>query len=200
MVILVSFSLKLQPVYVKVQALTPYLHLAAAMLEVLDPEQNSTFTDHYLNIPFDLSKVLFIATANSIDTIPAPLLDRMEVISLPGYTFDEKLHIARTYLLPKQIQEHGLGLDQVSISDEVLLNIIENYTRESGVRNLERTIASIVRFKCVEWADMNEADNADQYNQVVQVEDLENILGASEILNTLKKEICELGVQSILIG
>jgi ATP-dependent Lon protease len=149
------------------------------MLEVLDPEQNSTFTDHYLNIPFDLSKVLFIATANSIDTIPAPLLDRMEVISLPGYTFDEKLHIARTYLLSKQIKEHGLELNQVSISDDVLLNIIENYTRESGVRNLERTIASIVRFKCVEWADLSEVDKADQYNEVVHKDDLENILGVS---------------------
>jgi ATP-dependent Lon protease len=149
------------------------------MLEVLDPEQNSTFTDHYLNIPFDLSKVLFIATANSIDTIPAPLLDRMEVISLPGYTFDEKLRIARTYLLPKQIKEHGLETNQVSIADDVLLKIIENYTRESGVRNLERTIASIVRFKCVEWADLTETDKADQYNEVVQEDDLENILGVS---------------------
>ncbi|CAO3690766.1 unnamed protein product [Umbelopsis ramanniana] len=150
---------------------------AAAMLEVLDPEQNSTFTDHYLNIPFDLSKVLFIATANSIDTIPAPLLDRMEVISLPGYTFDEKLHIARTYLLPKQIKEHGLETNQVSIADDVLLKIIENYTRESGVRNLERTIASIVRFKCVEWADLTDTDKADKYNEVVEEDDLENILG-----------------------
>ncbi|KAM3582128.1 hypothetical protein VKS41_005557 [Umbelopsis sp. WA50703] len=154
---------------------------AAAMLEVLDPEQNSTFTDHYLNIPFDLSKVLFIATANTIDTIPAPLLDRMEVISLPGYTFDEKLHIAKTYLLPKQIREHGLTENQVCISDEVLLKIIENYTRESGVRNLERTIASVVRFKCVEWADLNEADNSDTYNEIVQVDDLENILGVSSM-------------------
>lgn len=149
------------------------------MLEVLDPEQNSTFTDHYLNIPFDLSKALFIATANSTDTIPAPLLDRMEVISLPGYTFDEKLHIARTYLLPKQIREHGLEMNQVSIADDVLLKIIENYTRESGVRNLERTIASIVRFKCVEWADLTETDKADKYNEVVQEDDLENILGVS---------------------
>jgi ATP-dependent Lon protease len=154
---------------------------AAAMLEVLDPEQNSTFTDHYLNIPFDLSKVLFIATANTIDTIPAPLLDRMEVISLPGYTFDEKLHIAKTYLLPKQIREHGLMENQMCISDEVLLKIIENYTRESGVRNLERTIASVVRFKCVEWADLNEADNSDTYNEIVQVDDLENILGVSSM-------------------
>ena len=149
------------------------------MLEVLDPEQNNTFTDHYLNMPFDLSKVLFIATANSVDTIPAPLLDRMELIQIPGYTFEEKLHIARKHLLPKQIMAHGLQLEQVQISDETLLKLAENYTRESGVRNFERKIASLVRAKCVEWAELKEYGKAQEYNAVVSEKHLEGILGVS---------------------
>jgi len=118
---------------------------AAAMLEVLDPEQNSTFMDHYLDINYDLSKVFFIATANSLETIPAPLLDRMEVIQLSGYTTDEKMHIAKNHLLPKQLKEHGLKPDQVEISDDMLTMMIDEYTREAGVRELQRKIAKVLR-------------------------------------------------------
>jgi ATP-dependent Lon protease len=117
---------------------------SSALLEVLDPEQNSTFSDHYIEVPFDLSKVLFIATANRADTIPPPLLDRMEIIELPGYTASEKVRIGREFLLPRQLAEHGLAKDAVALSDEVLLRIVEGYTREAGVRSLERNIASLV--------------------------------------------------------
>jgi len=118
---------------------------ASAMLEVLDPEQNRTFRDHYLDLPFDLSKVLFICTANTVDTVPGALLDRMDVISLSGYTEEEKLGIARRYLVPKQIEAHGLGPDRISISDKALRLVIREYTREAGVRGLERRIADLCR-------------------------------------------------------
>jgi ATP-dependent Lon protease len=118
---------------------------ASAMLEVLDPEQNRTFRDHYLDLPFDLSKVLFICTANTPDTIPGPLLDRMDTISLSGYTEDEKLGIAKRYLLPKQLAAHGLKRSQLAIGVPILRTIIREYTREAGVRNLERRIADVCR-------------------------------------------------------
>jgi ATP-dependent Lon protease len=118
---------------------------ASAMLEVLDPEQHSTFRDHYLDLPFDLSKVLFITTANQLETIPAPLLDRMDVIHLSGYTEDEKLGIARKYLVPKQLDAHGLNSKQVTISEGALRTVIREYTREAGVRNLDRQIAALAR-------------------------------------------------------
>lgn len=118
---------------------------ASALLEVLDPEQNKDFTDHYLEIPFDLSKVMFITTANTTDSIPRPLLDRMEVINVSGYTEEEKVNIAQQYLIPKKIREHGMKEDDLAISEVALRTIINNYTRESGVRNLEREIANICR-------------------------------------------------------
>jgi ATP-dependent Lon protease len=118
---------------------------ASAMLEVLDPEQNKNFRDHYLDLPFDLSKVLFICTANTVDTIPGPLLDRMDIISLTGYTEAEKLGIAKRYLLPKQLEAHGLKRSQLTISDTMLRTIIREYTREAGVRNLERRLADVCR-------------------------------------------------------
>ena len=118
---------------------------ASAMLEVLDPEQNHTFTDHYLEVPFDLSQVMFIATANSVDTIPPALFDRMEIIQISGYTDDEKLNIAKKYLIPKQLISHGMEDKKIIISDKVILDIIHSYTREAGVRNLERQFANICR-------------------------------------------------------
>ncbi len=119
---------------------------SSALMEVLDPEQNNAFRDHYLDVPFDLSKVLFIATANWMDPIPEPLRDRMEIIELAGYTGEEKVHIAHKYLIPKQAQEHGLKVgEQIEFSDEALREIIHSFTREAGVRNLEREVATITR-------------------------------------------------------
>src|SRR6266542_2306903 len=126
---------------------------ASAMLEVLDPEQNRHFRDHYLDLPFDLSKVLFICTANTLDTIPPPLLDRMDVIELSGYTEDEKVGIATRYLIPKQLKAHGVEDSQLSLPEEALRTIIREYTREAGLRNLERQIANLSRKAAREIAE-----------------------------------------------
>lgn len=118
---------------------------ASALLEVLDPEQNFSFTDHYLDVPFDLSKIMFITTANLTDPVPAPLRDRMEVIELPGYTEHEKLEIAKRYLLPRQLRENGIAPKLLKVSDEAILEVVRSYTREAGVRNVERELGAICR-------------------------------------------------------
>jgi ATP-dependent Lon protease len=126
---------------------------SSALLEVLDPEQNATFRDNYLGVPFDLSKVMFIGTANVLDTIPGPLRDRMEVIQLSGYTEQEKMQIARRYLVKRQLEANGLKPEQVEITDETLSAIIRDYTREAGVRNLEREIGSVLRNSAMRIAE-----------------------------------------------
>ena len=146
---------------------------ASAMLEVLDPEQNSTFRDAYLGVPFDLSRVLFIATANQLDTIPGPLRDRMEVVQLSGYTAEEKLAIARSYLVPRQMTANGLAEEQAELPDEALSLIISGYTREAGVRNLEREIGAVFRSAAVRVAEGAEGPIR------IGPEDLPGILGPS---------------------
>ena len=149
---------------------------SSALLEVLDPEQNHTFVDHYLDTPFDLSKVIFLATANQLDTIPAPLLDRMEVVELTGYTIAEKLHIARKHLLPKQIKELGLESYRVQISDEALLRIIGHYTREAGVRDLQRKITTVLR--SISEKVVREIESHAEVSVRIEASMLEEILGA----------------------
>jgi ATP-dependent Lon protease len=157
---------------------------SSALLEVLDPEQNSTFSDHYLDVPFDLSKVLFIATANETETIPAALKDRMEVIELPGYTYEEKLNIAKDHLLPKQITAHGITADHIDVPDETILSMAHGYTREAGVRNLEREIASVCRYVAVlvaKWAQENHEKPFKKL--VIDKTLLEKILGPERFYN-----------------
>jgi ATP-dependent Lon protease len=147
------------------------------LLEVLDPEQNDTFRDNYLGLPFDLSKVMFIATANMLDTIPGPLRDRMEVIELTGYTEEEKVEIARRYLVKRQLTANGLTDEQASITDEALHQLVRDYTREAGCRNLERTIGAVLRNVAVQIAEGSIA----QKN--IDVGDLQPILGAPRFEN-----------------
>ncbi len=150
---------------------------ASALLEVLDPEQNHTFSDHYLEVPFDLSKVLFLATANQLDPIPPALKDRMEVLEIPGYTHEEKQHIALEHLLPKVLEQHGLTNELFELDDTALSSIIIDYTREAGVRNLERTITSVVRGVAVHVAE-GRSDKT-----VVQKDDLTDYLGPEKFFN-----------------
>ena len=152
---------------------------SAAMLEVLDPEQNSTFRDNYLGVPFDLSRVAFIATANMLDTIPGPLLDRMEIISLPGYTVDEKLEIARRYLVRRQLEANGLKAEQAEIDIEALRLMIEGYTREAGVRALEREIGKVFRYAAVQIAE------GSSNRVVVAAKDLTAVLGQPRFENEI---------------
>jgi ATP-dependent Lon protease len=173
---------------------------SAAMLEVLDPEQNHTFTDHYVNIPIDLSKVLFIATANTLDTIPAPLLDRMETIELSGYTTHEKRHIASSHLLPKQIITNGLKAENLFMPNEVLDRIITSYTREAGVRNLERTLGAVCRSKAVEFAEAKDDNRVESYNPLVTTDDLDTILGPERFREEIAERSSKPGVVTGLVA
>lgn len=173
---------------------------SAAMLEVLDPEQNHTFMDHYVNIPLDLSKVLFIATANSLETIPAPLLDRMETIELSGYTTLEKRHIASRHLIPKQITTNGLSNDNLNIPTDVLDKIITAYTRESGVRNLEREIGSVCRAKAVEYATAKDTNTLAAYSPTVTLEDVDSTLGIEKFAEELTEQNSRPGVITGLVA
>ena len=162
---------------------------AAALLEVLDPEQNDTFSDHYLEIPYDLSKVMFIATANVGDTIPAPLRDRMEIIEIPSYTRREKADIARVHLMPKQLEEHGIKPEQVTLEDAAIDSIIDHYTREAGVRNLERQIASVIRGVAVKVAEGEEGPWT-----ISDEEALRPYLGAPRFSSEVAERTAETGV------
>jgi ATP-dependent Lon protease len=145
---------------------------SSALLEVLDPEQNFSFADHYLDISFDLSKIMFITTANILDTIPGPLRDRMEVVELPGYTEDEKLMIAKEHLIEKQLEAHGLTPEDLALTDDAIRAIIRSYTRESGVRNIERELAAICRGVAKEIVSGNTGKT------VVESKDLQKYLGS----------------------
>ena len=161
---------------------------ASAMLEVLDPNQNDKFKDHYLEIPYDLSKVMFVATANTTESIPTPLLDRMELIELTGYTYEEKLQIAKRYLLPKQIKNNGMSDCIISVSDDALMKIIAGYTRESGVRNLEREIGSLIRKLAVKRIN----DGITSFS--VNADDLKSYLGAVKFRDDVKESEPLVGV------
>ena len=162
---------------------------SSAMLEVLDPEQNKDFVDHYLEMPFDLSKILFVTTANSLSTIPRPLLDRMEIIEVSGYIEDEKLNIARKYLLPKQMKEHALKPEFIKMNDESIRDVISSYTREAGVRNLERTLAKICRKVAKKYVE-----NPSLEEVIVNKEDLDDYLGKNRYRHQLAGAKPEVGV------
>ncbi len=161
---------------------------ASALLEVLDPEQNPTFRDRYLEVPFDLSKVMFITTANSVDTIPYPLLDRMELIELTGYTNEEKLQIAKRYLIPKQLKNNGLNEKRVVITDDAIKEIIRSYTMEAGVRNLEREISSVIRKVATKVAERPKLKK-----QIISAEDIPSYLGIKKHLRDIALDRDEIG-------
>ncbi|MCL2373938.1 MAG: endopeptidase La, partial [Treponema sp.] len=171
---------------------------ASALLEVLDPEQNSNFTDHYLEVPYDLSKVLFIATANSLHSIPYPLLDRMEIIEIPGYGENEKLAIAQKYLVPKELAENGLAQAKIVFKDETLREIIRHWTMESGVRSLEREIARCVRRIARHAVNKEYGKNPEKpvesYKKTVSLADLEKLLGRRKYKNDVVFKEARTGV------
>jgi ATP-dependent Lon protease len=164
---------------------------ASALLEVLDPEQNVTFRDHYLDLPFDLSKVMFITTANQLEPIPAPLRDRMEIIQLAGYTISEKLQIARNYLIKRQIEANGLRPSQVSFTDDAVTEIIQSYTREAGVRNLEREIGTVCR-KLARIVAEGEPASRKRYR--VDVKRVRELLGRPRVFAEVKRRTSDPGV------
>jgi ATP-dependent Lon protease len=166
---------------------------SAALLEVLDPEQNDTFSDHYVELPIDLSNVLFIATANMLDPISAPLRDRMDVIEIPGYTAHDKEHIARRFLIPKQVEKHGLEENHIEIGDDALDSIIRSYTREAGVRNLERRIADVCRGVAVKVAEA-EPDERDEISKLVEKSDLIDYLGPEKYQYEVAERTSQPGV------
>jgi ATP-dependent Lon protease len=161
---------------------------AAALLEVLDPEQNNTFSDHYLEVTYDLSDVIFIATANDLSPIPPALRDRMEILELPGYTMQEKHAIATRYLLPKQVADHGLTTEHVTLSDSALDEIIEHYTREAGVRNLEREIANVIRGVAVKVA------SSETFSPLIGHDQVEEYLGPAKIFSEIAERVEQAGV------
>jgi ATP-dependent Lon protease len=163
---------------------------ASALLEVLDPEQNFAFADHYLEVPFDLSQILFIGTANRLDTIPRPLLDRMEIIELPGYTRDEKQSIAKQFLVPKQLEEHGLTIERLEFNDDGIDHIVDHYTREAGVRNLERLIASVCRAVAVRLAEGEDVE------QIATPEYVEKVLGPARHERQVAEKVGRPGVST----
>jgi ATP-dependent Lon protease len=171
---------------------------ASALLEVLDPEQNSTFTDHYMEVPYDLSKVLFITTANSLHSIPYPLLDRMEIIEIPGYGENEKLAIAKKFLVPKELAENGLARAKITFKDEAILEIIRHWTMESGVRSLEREIARCVRRVAKAAVNKEYGKNADKpienFKKNIDREDLEKLLGRRKYKNDVVFKEARIGV------
>lgn len=172
---------------------------ASAMLEVLDPEQNSTFQDHYLEVEYDLSRVMFVATANSLHTVPRPLLDRMEIIQLEGYIEQEKFHIAKNYLVPKQIEAHGLKDRKVQIQDPVIYHVIRHYTREAGVRNLERQFANICR-KIAKDIVMEEAFASEAKKTSKKATTTKNVKTAKPYIVSPKKLIELLGPHKFKFG
>jgi ATP-dependent Lon protease len=162
---------------------------SSALLEVLDPEQNNSFSDHYLEVPFDLSHVMFIATANMLDPIPPALRDRLEIIELPGYTREEKRNIARQFLVPKQLEEHGITKEQLEFTDEAIEEIVDGYTREAGVRNLEREVANVCRGVAVKVAE-----GKVEGKEVITPETLVSYLGPQKFLNEAAERTAEPGV------
>ena len=161
---------------------------AAALLEVLDPEQNNSFSDHYLEVPFDLSKVMFITTGNIVDTIPPALKDRMEIITLPGYILQEKLEIAKNFLIPRQVKENGLNKKLIRFTDEAILEVINDYTREAGVRNLERSIGSICRKVARKVAEGKKTIT------VIKKEDVKTYLGPQKFYSEIAERSGEVGI------